>query len=105
MTPEESKMLAEFVRSEMATGEAFVRRSALVSLAARWRDIANECDDMKRYAGDKFPKMLVRLNTRAQAMREAADDLDKHTGAGSEDNKELCGGASQSASATVQPKP
>ena len=33
MTPEESKMLAEFVRSEMADGEAFVRSSAWVGEA------------------------------------------------------------------------
>lgn len=31
MTPEESKMLAEFVRSEMADGEDFVRCSALLA--------------------------------------------------------------------------
>lgn len=45
MTPEESKMLAEFVRSEMATGESFVRSSALVSLAARLEAAQAQLED------------------------------------------------------------
>lgn len=51
MTPEESKMLAEFTRSELKKGEAFVRRSALVSLLARWSEkhatAAKEANDLK----------------------------------------------------------
>jgi hypothetical protein len=61
MTPEESKMFAEFVRSEMATGEAFVRCSALVSLAARWRVEAARLENS--------------MAERANALRECAAAL------------------------------
>ncbi len=53
MTPEESKMLSEFTRSELEKGEVFVRCSALVLLHARWLEsartmdaLADECADL-----------------------------------------------------------
>ena len=61
MTPEESKMFAEFVRSEMADGEAFVRGSALASLCARWRAEAARLENS--------------MAERANALRECADAL------------------------------
>jgi hypothetical protein len=62
MTPEESEMLAEFVRAEMSDGEAFVRRSALVSLAARWRVEAARLENS--------------MAERANALRECAAALE-----------------------------
>jgi hypothetical protein len=68
MTPEESKFLAEFVRSEMADGEAFVRCSALVSLAARWRVEAARLENS--------------MAERANALRECAAALEAELGKG-----------------------
>ena len=61
MTPEESRLVAEFVRSEMATGEAFVRSSALASLAVRWRAEAARLENS--------------MAERANALRECAAAL------------------------------
>jgi hypothetical protein len=71
MTPEESKMFAEFVRSEMADGEAFVRSSALVSLAARWRV---EAARLENSMDGQYPTDSE-MAKRANALRECADAL------------------------------
>ena len=68
MTLEESKMFAEFVRSEMATGEDFVRSSALASLCARWRVEAARLENS--------------MAERANALRECADALIAELGKG-----------------------
>jgi hypothetical protein len=68
MTPEESGIMAEFVRSEMATGEAFVRSSALVSLADRWRVEAARLENS--------------MAERANALRECAAALEAELGKG-----------------------
>ena len=73
------------LESEMHEIWLIVART-LVSLAARWRVIAQECEDVKSWVEKNDPAMLSHLAARSQAMREAADDLDKHTGVGSEAN-------------------
>jgi len=66
MTPEESEMLAEFVRAEMLDGEAFVRCGALVSVAARWRVEAARLENS--------------MAERANALRECAAALEAELG-------------------------
>jgi len=64
-------------------GKTVFACSARVLLLARWRVIAQECDDVKSWVDEKEdPAMHSRLAARSQTMREAADDLEKHTGAG-----------------------
>ena len=72
MTPEESKILAEFVRAEMSDGEAFVRCSALVSLAARWRV---EAARLENSMDGQYPTDSE-MAERANALRECAAALE-----------------------------
>ena len=74
-------MLAEFARSEMATGEAFVRCSALASLAARWRV---EAARLENSMDGQYPTDSE-MAERANALRECAAALEAEM-AGSEDN-------------------
>lgn len=78
MTPEESKMLSEFTRSELEKGEAFVRCSALVLLHARWLESARTMDALADECADLCEDSdAAECRERARTFRECAADLER----------------------------
>jgi len=79
-------MLEEFTRAEMANGEAFVRCSALVSLAARWRVCASEWKEIEERAEAmkvEYPEALAKRLTYEACAEQLEKELRR---AGSEAN-------------------
>ena len=61
MTPEEMTQLDEFVRSELATGDTFVRSSEVAGLIGRCVEVGNDDDGQPRLIIHTSREQLLRF--------------------------------------------